>query len=155
MYFMPRNSNSTMNGSTRILIVEDNHDDEVLLLRQLRKANLDTHVRVIANGGTALDYLTDERNRPEDLVAVFLDLQLPTLSGPQLLKAIRSNDRIKNLPVILMTSSNAPDEISRCRELGISAFVQKPVTFSSFAKAVADSFHSARVPEMQPATTVE
>jgi two-component system, response regulator len=142
--FMRTNSCSTINSPTRILIVEDNPDDELLLLRQLKKADLDTQVRVITDGGRALDYLTDQRYRPEDLVAIFLDLQLPTLNGLQLLQAIRSDDRIKHLPVVLTTSSNAPEQVDQCRELGISSFVQKPVTFSAFVKAVADSFHGYR-----------
>lgn len=129
--------------SIRILIVEDNPDDEILLLRQLQKAKLDSQVKIIADGRTALEFLRDESGKSEDLVAVFLDLQLPRVSGLQLLEAIRSQERTKHLPVVLMTSSNAPRETNRGRELG-AAFVTKPVTFSSFTKAVADSFHSQR-----------
>ena len=125
----------------RILIVEDNPDDEALLLRQLKKAQLDSHVRIIADGGTALAYLRDESVKSEDLITVFLDLQLPGVSGLQLLEAIRSQERTRHLPVVLMTSSNAPEEINRGRDLG-AAFVPKPVTYSTFTKAVADSFHS-------------
>jgi len=127
--------------SPRILIIEDNPDDETLLLRQLKKAKLSTQVRVIADGGRARDYLTDPRFKAEDLIAVFLDLQLPTLGGLQLLEIIRADERIRHLPVILMTSSNAQEQIDRCRELGVSSYVRKPVTFSAFAKAIADSFH--------------
>lgn len=127
----------------RILIVEDNPDDEALLLRQLKKANLDSHVRIIADGGTALAYLRDESAKTEDLLTVFLDLQLPRVSGLQLLEAIRGQQRTRHLPVVLMTSSNAPEEINRCRTLGAS-FVPKPITYQKFTKAVADSFHSQR-----------
>ena len=127
----------------RILIVEDNPDDEALLLRQLKKAQLDSHVKIIADGGTALEFLRDESFKFEELVTVFLDLKLPRVGGIQLLEAIRSQERTRHLPVVLMTSSNAPEEINRCRELG-AAFVPKPVTFSTFTKAVADSFHSQR-----------
>jgi CheY-like chemotaxis protein len=75
---------------------------------------------------------------------VFLDLQLPTLTGLQLLEAIRADDRIKDVPVIVMTSSNDPADLDRCRELGVFSFVQKPLTFASFAKAFADTFHARR-----------
>ena len=125
----------------RILIVEDNPDDEALLLRQLKRANLDSNVRIIPDGGAALTYLQDESLKSEDLVTVFLDLHLPRVSGLQLLEAIRSQERTRHLPVVLMTSSNAPEEMHRCRVLG-AAFVPKPVTYSTFTKAVADSFHS-------------
>jgi two-component system response regulator len=129
---------------TRILIVEDNPDDEALLLRQLRKAQLDEQVKVIADGGKALDYLRDAKHKCEDLIAVFLDLQLPTLGGLQILEAIRGMDRIAHLPVILMTSTSAEEELERCRELGVSSYVNKPVTFATFARAVANSFHARK-----------
>jgi two-component system, response regulator len=124
----------------RILIVEDNTDDEALLMRQLSKADLHTQVKVIPDGGKAVDYLSREEHAAT-LVAVFLDLDLPTLRGVELLKYIRSFERTRHIPVILMTSSNSPGEIEQCRELGISSFVQKPVTFASFAKSIVDALH--------------
>jgi CheY-like chemotaxis protein len=126
----------------KILIVEDNADDEALLMRQLEKADLHTQVKVIPDGGQALAYLMNEAHGCENLVTVFLDMQLPTLTGLQLLRAIRTMERLSHLPVVLMTSSNDPMEIERCRTLGISAFVPKPVTFAAFARAIASSFHS-------------
>jgi len=129
----------------RILIIEDNPDDEALLLRQLKKALLDGQVRVIADGNRALNYLTDAKYRCEDLVAVFLKLNLPTGGGGhKLLEAIRTADRLKHLPVIVMTSHNAQEELDKCRALGVSAYVSKPVSFSAFVKAIADSFHFRR-----------
>jgi len=133
-----------MKSDPRILIVEDNPDDEALLMRQLRKAELHEHVKAIHDGSKALAYLTDERYPNTNLAAVFLDLNLPKLSGLQLLEAIRTDSRIRHLPVIVMTSSNDPAELERCRELGVSCFVQKPLTFASFAKAFADTFHAQR-----------
>ena len=108
------------------------------------KAELHEHVKAIHDGAKALAYLTDERYPSKDLAAVFLDLQLPRLTGLQLLEAIRSDERIKHLPVIVMTSSNDPKDLDRCSELGVSCFVQKPLTFASFAKAFADTFHAQR-----------
>ena len=121
---------------TRILIIEDNRDDETLLLRQLKKAKLHQQIRLIADGGVALDYLTDAKSESERLVAIFLDLKLPTVSGLQLWESIRSTERIRHLPVILMTSSSSPQDMGKCRLLGVSACVTKPVSFSAFTKAV-------------------
>jgi CheY-like chemotaxis protein len=129
---------------TKILIVEDNSDDEALLMRQLEKADLHTQVKVIPDGGQALAYLMNEQHQCEGLVAIFLDLKLPNLTGLQLLRAIRNLDRLSHLPVILMTSSNDPKELEGCRTLGISAFVPKPVTFATFTRAVASTFHSVQ-----------
>jgi len=131
----------------RILIVEDNPDDEVVLLRQLKNARLDGQIRVIADGNRAINYLTDAKQRCEDLVAVFLKLNLPIEGGGiKLLEAIRGADRLKHLPVIVMTSTSAQEELDKCRALGVSAYVSKPVSFSAFVKAVADTFHGRRAP---------
>ncbi len=128
----------------RILIIEDDPDDEAILLRQLRKAQLDGQVRVIADGDRALNYLSDAKYRCEDLIAVFLDLHLPTLGGIKLLEAIRAADRLRHLPVIVMTSANAQDELDKCRALGVVSYVAKPISFAAFLKAIADTFHVRR-----------
>jgi CheY-like chemotaxis protein len=129
---------------TRILIVEDDADDEALLMRQLQKAQLHQHVKVIADGKAAVEFLTDNDSRCDELIAVFLDLKLPSISGLHVLEKVRSHDRTRNLPVIVMTSSNAPTDLERCRQLGVSCYVQKPITFATFTKAVADSFHAPK-----------
>jgi two-component system, response regulator len=126
----------------KILIVEDNSDDEMLLLRQLKKANLDQHIKVIRDGRKALGYLTEAGANGDHLAAVFLDLRLPIINGVQLLEAIRADDRLHLLPVVVMTSSNDPEEVEKCRKLGVSCYVQKPLTFSSFVKAFADVFRA-------------
>ena len=125
-------------------MIEDNPDDEALLLRQLRKVQFERHIKVIHDGREALDYLKDERFKCETLAAVFLDLRLPTVHGLQILEAIRSDERLRNIPVIVMTSSNSPEELERCRELRVSGYVSKPLNFSSFAKAFADAFQDIR-----------
>jgi len=124
---------------TRILIVEDNLDDVDLLMRQLRKANLGEQVMTISDGRLALDFLM----LPEasHLVALFLDLKLPSMSGVQLLEKIRAHDKIRNLPVIVMTSSNSSEDLQKCTELRVLNYVQKPVTLEAFNKAVASTFH--------------
>ena len=133
-----------MKSPRQILMIEDNSDDEALLLRQLKKAKLERHIRVIHDGGKALEYLMDERFKCEDLAAIFLDLRLPTIDGLRILEAIKSEGRLQNVPVVVMTSSNAPEELEKCHELGVSSYINKPVTFSSFAKAFADTFQNRR-----------
>ena len=134
-----------MKSPRQILMIEDNSDDEALLLRQLKKAKLERHIRVIHDGGKALEYLMDERFKCEDLAAIFLDLRLPSIDGLRILEAIKSEGRLQNVPVVVMTSSNAPEELEKCHELGVSSYINKPVTFSSFAKAFADTFQAKRV----------
>src|ERR1700722_7743212 len=92
---------------SRILIIEDNPDDTFFLTRQLNRAKLDDHVTVISDGQEALDFLL--KNSEEDglqFVAVFLDLRLPSLDGLPLLRKLRENPRLHDIPVIVMTSSN-------------------------------------------------
>jgi two-component system response regulator len=131
---------------TRILIVEDNPDDEFLLMRQLRKAGLDQHVKVLTDGKAAIEFIENVETPCDDLIALFLDLKLPSVSGIHVLERVRANARTHKLPVIVMTSSNALEDLEKCRQLGVSNYVQKPVTFSTFTKAVADTFHTSPTP---------
>jgi CheY-like chemotaxis protein len=137
-------SNSKIADSTvRVLVVEDNEDDRELLLRQLRKSGMDNHVKFISNGQEALDFLVGPRisSLASELIAVFLDLKLPAISGLELLRQLRLRDEFQNLPVIVMTSSNDPKDLEECNRLKVTNYVTKPVTFTSFSKAVADVFH--------------
>ncbi len=111
---------------TRILIVEDNPDDEALLMRQLQKAQLDQHVKVIGDGKAALEYLTDATLPSEELVAIFLrsENSLSQRSGSSGVKSGRTI-AIRHLPVIVMTSSNAPADLAECQRLGVSSYVLK------------------------------
>ena len=133
---------------TRILIVEDNPDDEALLIRQIKKAQLDEQVKVIRDGRQALDFLM--LSEAEHLVAMFLDLKLPSLSGLHLLEKLRALSRSRHLPVIVMTSSNSPADLQKCEALGVSSYVQKPVSFTAFSKAIADTFHRPQTGEIPP-----
>jgi CheY-like chemotaxis protein len=143
-----RPTDQTLDGSengridqARILVIEDSDDHNELLLRQLRKSHLDSHVKLMADGQEAWDFLSHEPNC-SDLIAIFLDLHLPSLDGVQLLRQIRKNPRLSGIPVIVITSSDNPDDYRQCRALKASAFINKPVSFATFSKAVADVFHS-------------
>jgi CheY-like chemotaxis protein len=129
-------------GPVKVLVIEDNPDDRELLMRQLRKSGLGDHVKFISDGTEALDFLTGpEAPQPEDLVVILLDLRLPSLSGLELLRRLRSRPQFQSLPVTVMTSSNDPKDLEECRRLNVVHYVNKPVTFDSFSKAVADVFH--------------
>ncbi len=130
-------------SAVRVLVIEDNADDRELLLRQLRKSGMDQQVKFISDGREALDFLTGSKvpSLADDLIAILLDLRLPSLSGLELLKRLRERDDYKKTPVIVMTSSNDPNDLEECRKLKVLNYVSKPVTFSSFSKAVADVFH--------------
>ncbi len=134
-------------NSVRVLVVEDDPFDCELLLHQLHKKGVDSHVKFISNGQEALDFL----NRPTfsseatNLIALFLDLKLPLLSGLDLLRTIRTRKDLQHLAVIVMTSSNDPKDLEECRKLQVSGYISKPITFTSFSKAVADVFHMPKL----------
>jgi CheY-like chemotaxis protein len=127
---------------SQILIVEDNDDDSQLLLRQLRKAQLDDHVRIFTDGQVALDFLQEHEDGrlPGQILAIFLDLTLPGLPGISLLRKLRAMPRLSETPVMIMTSSNRPEDMQAAQELNVKAYVSKPVQLSSFIKAVAHVF---------------
>jgi two-component system response regulator len=127
----------------RVLIVEDNADDRDLLVRQLRKTKTDDHVKFISDGKAALEYLSHlPPSAPFcDLIAIFLDLRLPSMSGIEVLRRIKKLPRIKNIPVIVMTSSLDPRDFEECQRLQVASFVSKPVTFESFSKAITGLVH--------------
>jgi two-component system response regulator len=122
---------------SQILVVEDNADDSFLLTRQLARAHFEDCVTVIGNGQDALDFLQHSSAPP---LAIFLDLRLPGLSGIEVLEQIRANERIRAVPVIIMTGSVDPKDVEECSRLGVTAYLPKPVGLSTFIKTVAHLF---------------
>jgi len=129
---------------SQILVVEDDRDDIFLLTNQLAKAEIKEHVVFIDNGKEALDFLLKTPTPP---IAVFLDLHLPGLSGVNLLEKVRQEPRLEDVPIVVMTGYNDPHDMKRCHELGITAYLQKPINLSTFIKTVADLFQAPSVLE--------
>ncbi len=113
--------------------------------RQLEKAQIDDSVTVVENGLKALEFLAQAQQLP---LAVFLDLRLPGLNGIEVLEKIRQDSRLKELPVVIMTGTGDPRDIDKCKSLGVTAFLEKPVGLSNFIKTVAHLF--PRGPVAQP-----
>jgi two-component system response regulator len=124
-----------------ILLVEDNQDDELLTTRAFKKNSIRNQIIVARDGVEALDYLfgtgehanRDMRVRPQ---VVLLDLNLPRVSGLEVLRRIREDDRTKSLPVVVLTSSKEEEDIVRSYALGANGYVRKPVEFDAFNEAV-------------------
>jgi CheY-like chemotaxis protein len=125
-----------------ILLVEDNHQDEKLILRALRKANLANQVDVVRDGQQALDYLFREgefaAREDDDLPTVtLLDIGLPRVSGLEVLKRLRGDPRTHLLPVVILTSSDEERDRLASYTGGANSFVRKPLDFAEFAETVA------------------
>jgi CheY-like chemotaxis protein len=124
----------------RILIVEDDPRDVELTMTALEEYNLANEVVVTRDGQEALDYLYcrgEFQNRPQDNPAVLLlDLKLPKVDGLEVLQQIKSDERLKMIPVVVLTSSHEEKDMMRSYKLGVNAYVVKPVDFHEFVNAV-------------------
>jgi two-component system response regulator len=130
--------------SPRVLILEDKPDAQRLILHELLNQKHGDKVELITDGQKGWDRLCDPATDAPDLIAVLLDLNLSSLSGLEVLRRIRGNPRLKNLFVVVMTDSTSDEDMKRCIELGVTSFIKKPITITSFTKAIADSFHDSR-----------
>ena len=124
-----------------ILLVEDNPDDEVLTIRALNKNNILNEVVVVRDGAEALDFLFGEgqhegRNISAMPEVILLDLKLPKIGGLEVLSRLRSDERTKLLPVVVLTTSNNDKDIIGSYNLGANSYICKPVNFDDFTTAV-------------------
>jgi two-component system response regulator len=130
-------------NEVEVLLVEDNPSDAELTMRALRKKNLANKLVHVKDGAEALDFLfaqglyTNRRveNSPK---VVLLDLKLPKVNGIEVLRKIKSDDRTRKIPVVVMSSSREDSDLAACYELGVNGYVVKPVEFEDFARAVSE-----------------
>lgn len=124
-----------------ILLIEDNPDDEALTIRALKKNNIQNEVVVARDGEEALEYLFgtgryDGRDTSIQPQVILLDLQLPKLSGLEVLKRLRADKRTALQPVVILTTSSEQADISESYESGANSYMRKPVDFNQFIEAV-------------------
>jgi len=129
-----------MSDLRTILLAEDNPKDKELTLEALSEFNFANHVNVVKDGVEALEYLRYEGNykhRKTGMPAVILmDIKMPRMDGIEVLKVIRNDPALKMLPVVMLTSSREEPDLKKCYELGVNAYVVKPVDFKEFIEAV-------------------
>jgi two-component system response regulator len=125
----------------RLLLVEDNPDDEALILRALKKHNIANRIDVVRDGAEALDLLLAKGGHadcdPYALPAVvLLDLKLPRVDGLEVLRQLRRDERTMRLPVVVLTSSDEEQDLLESYRLGANSYVRKPVDFTQFSAAI-------------------
>jgi two-component system response regulator len=131
------------NTNTEILLVEDNQSDAILTIRALKKHNLANNLVHLTDGAQALDYIfgvgefegRDISNNPK---VIFLDIKMPKVSGLEVLRVLKGDERTKRIPVVMMTSSNEEKDILESHNLGVNSYVVKPVGFENFSKTIAE-----------------
>jgi CheY-like chemotaxis protein len=121
----------------RILLVEDNPDDEALTRRAFERSNIANALDVVRDGQQALDYLLGNGKAAKPVPAlILLDLKLPKIDGLEVLKQIRNNEVTKRIPVVILTSSAEQTDLIAGYDGGANSYVRKPVDFDQFSESV-------------------
>lgn len=127
--------------SVVILLADDDPDDRMLTTRALKKNLLANEIRSVVDGEDLMDYLLQRGKYSEPGEAprpgmILLDLNMPKKDGREALQEIKSNPSLRRIPVVVLTTSEAEQDILRSYDLGVNAFVTKPVTFDGLAGAI-------------------
>ena len=126
-----------------ILLVEDTPADAELTIRALKKHNLANNLVWVKDGAEALDFLFATGTYAERICickpqVVLLDLRLPRVSGVEVLRRIKNDERTRAIPVVVLTSSKEDVDVEECYRLGVNSYITKPVSFDEFVKVVGE-----------------
>lgn len=123
-----------MNNSVEILLVEDSRQDAELIIRSLRKHNVANNLLHLKDGQDALDYLYSESNSGPRVI--MLDLKMPRVDGLEVLRKLKSDPEKRKIPVVVLTSSKEEQDVIEAYDLGVNAYLVKPLDFQQFADAI-------------------
>ena len=121
-----------------IVMIEDDEGHARLIERNIRRAGISNDVRHFTDGGSALRYMFEDESGPalNGPALVLLDLNLPDMSGTDILQRLKTEPRTKRTPVVVLTTTDDKVEIQRCYDLGCNVYITKPVNYESFADAI-------------------
>jgi len=143
-----------MTEHVQIIMIEDDEGHARLIEKNIRRAGVSNDITPFSNGTEALKFLfgtdgTGASNRGRAML-IMLDLNLPDMSGVDILKRVKENEHLKRIPVVVLTTTDDEREIKRCYDLGANVYITKPVNYDSFANAIRQLglfFSVIKVPE--------
>ena len=121
-----------------IVMIEDDEGHARLIERNVRRAGINNRVLHFLDGTSALDYIFNDSRGPAQNgpALILLDLNLPDMSGTEILAKVKSDETLKRTPVVVLTTTDDKVEIQRCYDLGCNVYITKPVNYESFADAI-------------------
>lgn len=125
-----------MSQSVKIVMIEDDHGHARLIEKNIRRANIANEIKHFDSGEAGLEYLFDSEEGRNGSLLILLDLNLPDMSGTEILERVKSHENLRRAPVVVLTTTDDKHEIQRCYDLGCNVYITKPVDYESFAVAI-------------------
>jgi DNA-binding response OmpR family regulator len=121
-----------------IVMIEDDEGHARLIEKNIRRAGINNEICHFTDGGSAFHYIFEDPTGPalNGPALILLDLNLPDMSGVDILRRVKGDDRLRTTPVVVLTTTDDKQEIQRCYELGCNVYITKPVNYESFADAI-------------------
>jgi CheY-like chemotaxis protein len=146
-----------MTSPVTIIMIEDDEGHARLIERNIRRSGVNNDIIPFRNGTAALKYLFGADGSGQDhrgrALLIVLDLNLPDMTGIEILRQLKQNKYLKSTPVVVLTTTDDSQEIKRCYELGCSVYITKPVNYESFANAIRQLGLFFSVIQVPPAAT--
>ena len=124
-----------MTKPVTIVMIEDDEGHARLIERNIRRAGVNNPVIPFVNGTDAMTYLLGSEHKGEPML-ILLDLNLPDMTGIEILRRVKETQHLKTTPVVVLTTTDDAQEIKRCYELGCNVYITKPVNYENFANAI-------------------
>ncbi|WP_242913883.1 response regulator [Brevundimonas pishanensis] len=125
-----------MSNSVKIVMIEDDHGHAKLIEKNIRRANISNDILHFDNGEDGLNYLLSDDARHDSSILILLDLNLPDMSGVDILTKVKGDEVLRRAPVVILTTTDDRTEIQHCYDLGCNVYITKPVDYDAFASAI-------------------
>ena len=125
-----------MSNSVKIVMIEDDHGHAKLIEKNIRRANIANDIAHFDNGEDGLAYLMSDEVRGDSSILILLDLNLPDMSGVEILQKVKGDEVLRRAPVVILTTTDDRTEIQHCYDLGCNVYITKPVDYEAFASAI-------------------